>query len=393
MGRLLLVSRLAARDLRRRPAQAALLLLAITAATTTLTLGLVLHGVISKPYQSTREATAGPDVVASVAPPPVGGQAADLAGLKALTDAPGVVGHSGPYPYTQAAVEAYGVTATAWTQGRDTAPALVDQPKLTEGSWVRDGGAVIEASFAAALGIGAGDRITLGGRSFRVAGVAVTAASTPYPKVCFAPCWFGAAADAAERNAANRPANGPVMSQAGPPPNAFRPGPTDLVWLTEADARSLVPQRVSLAYVVNLKLADPPGAQAFVKAHLPDGPGAAVVAWQDILEGHSWLVETKQDALLVGSWLLSLLALASIAVLVGAGWPTSSDASDCSKRSAAHQASSPPCSSPSTSSWPSWRRRLGWRSDGWQLRCSPIPVPGWSAARVRCRSPCQRSGW
>jgi predicted lysophospholipase L1 biosynthesis ABC-type transport system permease subunit len=186
MGRLLLVSRLAARDLRRRPAQAALLLLAITAATTPLTLGLVLHGVISKPYQSTREATAGPDVVASVAPPPVGGQAADLAGLKALTDAPGVVGHSGPYPYTQAAVEAHGVTATAWTQGRDTAPALVDQPKLTEGSWVRDGGAVIEASFAAALGIGAGDRITLGGRSFRIAGVAVTAASTPYRR-CASP--------------------------------------------------------------------------------------------------------------------------------------------------------------------------------------------------------------
>src|SRR6266511_2566017 len=224
MGRLLIVGRLAARDLRRRPAEAALLLLAITAATTTLTLGLVLHGVITEPYQSTREATAGPDVVASVAPPPVGGQPADLAGLKALADAPGVLGHTGPYPYTQAAVEANGVTATAWTQGRDTSAAPVDQPKLTEGSWVRDGGAVIEASFATALGIGAGDRITLGGRSFHVAGVAVTAASTPYPKVCFAPCWFGVAADAAERNAANRSVNGPVRSQAGPPPNAFRPG-------------------------------------------------------------------------------------------------------------------------------------------------------------------------
>ena len=65
MGRVLLVFRLAARDLLRRPAEAALLLIAITAATTTLTLGLVLHGVTSKPYQTTREATAGPDVVAS----------------------------------------------------------------------------------------------------------------------------------------------------------------------------------------------------------------------------------------------------------------------------------------------------------------------------------------
>jgi hypothetical protein len=72
MGRVVLVCRLAARDLRRHPAEAALLLLAIMAATTTLTLGLVLHGVTSKPYQSTREATAGPDVVAGVDPPPAG---------------------------------------------------------------------------------------------------------------------------------------------------------------------------------------------------------------------------------------------------------------------------------------------------------------------------------
>ena len=44
-----------------------LLLLAITAATTTLTLGLALHGVTSQPYQQTRAATAGPDVVAYAA--------------------------------------------------------------------------------------------------------------------------------------------------------------------------------------------------------------------------------------------------------------------------------------------------------------------------------------
>jgi ABC-type lipoprotein release transport system permease subunit len=318
MGRFLLVGRLVARDLRQRPAEAALLLIAITAATATLTLGLVLHGVTDKPYQRTRGATAGPDVVASVAPPPFAGQPADLAGLKALANAPGVVGHSGPYPYTQAVVNAHGVSATAWAQGRDTTPAPVDQPKLTEGSWVRDGGVVVEASFADALGIGAGDSITLDGRSFWVVGVAATAASTPYPNVCFAPCWFGAAANAAERNAANPPANGPVRSQAGPPANAFRPGPTGLVWLTEADARGLVPQPESLAYVVNLTLAVPARAQAFVKAHLPDDPEApAVAAWQDILAGHDQVFENKQDALLVGSWLLGLLALASIAVLVG----------------------------------------------------------------------------
>ena len=64
MSKLLIIGRLARRDLRRRPAQAALLLLAITAASGTLTMALVLHGVTSHPYARTRAATSGPDVVA-----------------------------------------------------------------------------------------------------------------------------------------------------------------------------------------------------------------------------------------------------------------------------------------------------------------------------------------
>jgi putative ABC transport system permease protein len=65
MAKLLLITRLATRDLRHRPAETVLLLVAIVAATATMTLGLVLHGVTSSPYQQTRAATAGPDVVAS----------------------------------------------------------------------------------------------------------------------------------------------------------------------------------------------------------------------------------------------------------------------------------------------------------------------------------------
>ncbi len=220
MGRIRLVGRLAARNLRRRPVEAALLILAITAATATLTLGLVLHGVTNDPYQNTRQATAGPDVVASVAGDAVIGQPADLAGLEALTDAPGVIDHSGPFPVVGAELEADGVTgsrrtprgevvggaAGVWAVGRDPAAASVDQPELTQGTWVRDGGAVVEAGFADALDVGEGDQITLKtrlctlqtptklpdchvatDRSFRVVGVAVTAAARPYPGVCFAP--------------------------------------------------------------------------------------------------------------------------------------------------------------------------------------------------------------
>jgi hypothetical protein len=46
----------------------------------------------------------------------------------------------------------------------------VDQPELTQGSWVQDGGVVIEAAFANALGVGAGDQIALNGHSFQSSG-------------------------------------------------------------------------------------------------------------------------------------------------------------------------------------------------------------------------------
>ncbi|TMR09463.1 FtsX-like permease family protein [Nonomuraea turkmeniaca] len=334
MGRILLICRLAVRDLRRRPAEAALLLVAMTSATATLTLALALQGVTGQPYQSTREATAGTDVVASVAAPPSGGQPADLAALKALARAPGVAGHSGPFPYTQAPLEVNGITASAWAQGRDTAAATVDQPKLTEGSWVRDGGVVVEAAFAQALGVGAGDRITLDGRSFEVAGVAVTASVPPYPKVCFAPCRFGAASEAAENTSQPGPEGGPEGGpesgpesgpeggpESGPPPGARERvalGPGGLIWLTEADVRGLVPTARSLAYVMNMKMADPAAAPAFVSARWSrEFATPALASWQDILYGHARVAEWKQTTMMLASWLLGLLALASIAVLVG----------------------------------------------------------------------------
>src|SRR5580700_9087098 len=68
MGVPLLVWRLAVKDIRHRPAQALLLLLAITAGAATLTLGLSLQGTTNNPFARTRAATNGPDVVASVFP-------------------------------------------------------------------------------------------------------------------------------------------------------------------------------------------------------------------------------------------------------------------------------------------------------------------------------------
>ena len=297
MGRILLVGRLAVRDLRRRRIEAALLLLAIMAATTTLTLGLVLRDAASDPYQSTREATNGPDVVASVSQP------AELSGLEELASAPGVIDHSGPYPVTPADLQASGRTSDVQAVGRDAAPASVDQPELIQGSWVSDGGVVVEAAFANALDARVGDPVTLDGRSFDVVGVAVTAAMPPYPEAsCIVPpgCASGAT---------------PEELSELPPGLLQNPG---LVWLTEADVRSLTPDPDSLAYVMNLKLADPDVAQAFVDANPPKSLDAPRLAsWEEILEEATELARDAQILLLIGAWLLGLLAVASLSVLVG----------------------------------------------------------------------------
>ena len=299
MGRILLVGRLAVRDLRRRRIEAALLLLALMAATTTLTLGLVLRDAASDPYQSTREATNGPDVVAGVSQP------TEISGLLEMASAPGVIDHSGPYPVTPAELQASGRTSDVQAVGRATGPASVDQPELIQGSWVSDGGVVVEAAFANALDVRVGDPVALDGRSFEVVGVAVTAATPPYPGVnCIVRvgCVSGATPD-------------DLADAELPPGLLLNPG---LVWLTEADVRNLTPDPDSLSYVINLKLADPDEARAFVDTNLPESPDAPRLAsWENILEEATELARDTQILLLIGSWLLGLLAVASLSVLVG----------------------------------------------------------------------------
>lgn len=283
------------------------MLLAITAATATLTLGLALHGVTTNPYQRTRAATAGPDVVASLlnlaAPPKVRKHAhrathetvfgnsflpsaKRTADLNALAHAPGVSAHSGPYPLAWATLRAHGLTAGVAAEGRDRAAAKVDQPLLTQGSWVGNGDAVVEQGYAVALGIHVGNVITLNGRRFRVSGLAVTAAVPEYPSAEFA---FGG----------------------DPFPH---PG---LIWVTRTDAQRLAAPAgtLPLSYILNLRLRDPATATAFVDARL-NSP-LSLISSQNILQKDAKLITVEQLALSVGSWLLGLLAVASLAVLVG----------------------------------------------------------------------------
>jgi putative ABC transport system permease protein len=302
MSKIRLIGRLAARDLRRRPGSAALLVLAITAATATLSLGLVLHGVTSQPYQHTRAATNGPDVVAQVnglnfGPhgPGQTNQAQLAAEITSLMRAPGVTGHSGPYPVASAIVRAGGRTADVEAEGRAQAPASIEQPKLTAGSWVRGGGIVFERTFAEALGVGVGDRVTLDGRAFRVTGIAVTAAGLPYPNLCYYPggnCVFALPARSID---------------------------IGFAWVTEPDARALASAQAPLSYFLNLKLKDPATAPAFASAHgnQPSPSSPVLIPWQAIQSSAGLLVLDEQQVLAPGAVLAALLAVASVAVLAG----------------------------------------------------------------------------
>jgi putative ABC transport system permease protein len=313
VGKIRLIGRLVRRDLRRHPGPAVLLVLAITAATATLTLGLVLHGVTNQPYLQTRAATNGPDVTGmifgfnplSTAPgngapkqsPVTYAQVA--AEVRTLTHAPGVTGYSGPYPVASVALRYRGIIAPVEAEGRAQAPASIDRPKVITGTWVRPGGVVLERTFAEALGAGVGDQVTLDGRPYRVVGIAVTAAGLPYPNMCYGP----------GGNCVYDLQDSQVPSDAN---NGF-------AWLTEPDARSLGSAAAPLSYFLNLKLKNPATAPAFANRY---GNGASfsvpsLIPWQAIQTGSGLLVQDEQSVLSPGAWLAGLLAIASVAVLAG----------------------------------------------------------------------------
>lgn len=282
MGRLVLIARLVLADLRRHPAQAAMLVLAVTAATATLALGLSLSGASRALYEQTRAATAGPDVVA------LSGDTgpAVTAALASLADAPEVVAHHGPYRIVYAGLTARGRTSNVVVHGFAETPGAVNRPLLTSGRWVRSGGTVLERGFATALGVGAGDRVTIAGRSYPVVGIAVTAATSIYP---------GAA-------------------QIGPYGGGSDYG--GLAWMTRSDARTLAASHdLPVTTALDLQLRDPAATEAFRDAHRDSPVRINFRSWQFTAEQDMVILKDSRPILVVGSWLLSFLAITGVAAL------------------------------------------------------------------------------
>jgi putative ABC transport system permease protein len=308
VGKLILVFRLAARDVRRHVAQAALLLLAIAMAAATLTMALAMNGVTSKrPYAATRAATKGPDVVAYLSGP---------SHAKSLIDTSSVGASSGPYPVVSGVIRFDGRIADVLAEGRSVAPAAVDQPLPTAGTWVRPGGVVLERTFADALGVSVGDHVTIDRKPFIVAGIAVTAAQSPYPNLCNGTLLASTSAASKFSNACPPSFNIPFLALPGHRALSSSDD-VGLIWMTESDAIGLTSSENPLTtYVLNLKLTKPDEAQAFAFEHFQSNP-LAVSTWEGLAAEDAILVQDGHGVIQPGAVLLALLAIASVAVLVG----------------------------------------------------------------------------
>ncbi|MFF3504399.1 FtsX-like permease family protein [Streptomyces sp. NPDC003247] len=281
MGHLLLMWRLVARDMRRRPGEAVMFLLAVTTATASLTLGLATTDAVATAYLKTRAATAGPDITAiTTATDP-----SDLAGRLAHT--PGVAALADPVFAFDTTVRAHGRSAHSSVEGRDGSPSAVDRPLVTSGTWVRSGGAVVERGFAQALGVRVGDRVTIGGRGYPVVGIAISAATPVYP-------W----SDWAQG-----------------------PGPSDYggrIWLTTADTRAAAGDTAGV-YLIHVKLSDPAATLRWRDTVFTPGlRGDSWVNthhWQGVLLTDSNMIRNTRPALVVGGWLLAVAAIVTLAAL------------------------------------------------------------------------------
>jgi putative ABC transport system permease protein len=289
MRSLRLAARLARGNLRRRPAQALLLLLALTIATGVLGVAASVYGSADAPWGRVWRATRGFHVSLGVYHPPdepgnhafvqeLRGQAARLA------TAPGVVGVGGPWTHLYGSVAVAGGEEDLTAEIRDPGPYAVDQPLVTSGRWLGEGGGVVlESGLAATLHAGPGDTVTIQGRPVPVRGVAATVSRGRFPL--------------------SRPAQ---------------------VWVTPETARQLRDLGMTEeGFELQLRLADPGDAAGFVAAHRSleaTDPSSSVISyletWQQRRADSHSDIDILAGTLFAAGGLIAILTVATAAVLI-----------------------------------------------------------------------------
>ena len=200
--------RLARRNLYRRPAQAALVLLTLTLATGVFGVGMAVRGSADAPWDRVWNATNGFHVSASYY------RQGNLAGadlnlpkvrrtFAALAAAPGVRAVGGPWLDLDGRLDvgSHGGYEDLTAEVRDPGRSSVDQPLLTAGSWLASDsdGIVLEQGLASALHAHPGDQVRINGHRFTVRGAAMTVSQGRFPLSLPALIWVTPATGALMR--------------------------------------------------------------------------------------------------------------------------------------------------------------------------------------------------
>lgn len=282
-----LASRMAWKNVRRRPGQAALLLLTLTIATATVGVAQWLTGSADGPWDRVWAKTNGFHVqVTYYAEPGKPHSREDLDQARrdvlSLARAPGVVAAGGPFLSLDGTLNVAGEDEEVTAEIRSPENSPVDQPLITDGRWLGSGqGIVLEDGLARTLHIGAGDAVSIQGHRFPVRGVAMTVSQGRFPLTVPA-----------------------------------------LVWVTPDTA--MIMRRLGMSidgFDMELRLADPASASAFVAAHrsIAVNPGTATVdleTWEERRAASHSDIDTLAAALFGAGLIIALLTIATAAVIV-----------------------------------------------------------------------------
>jgi putative ABC transport system permease protein len=265
------LAKLAFAGIRSRLLASALTILLSAAAAATIVLTLEVGATTRDPWQRTFDAANGAHVIATA---PSEAEARTVAAL------PGVAEHDSPVPRATVATAA----------GNDQlelaglrAPARIDTPLRTAGSDMREGGIVLERSFAEALGLPVGETIRLAGAAgpvgLPVVGTAISPSQPRYP--------------------------------------LRRPG---LAWVTRATLARIAPDSGRWRWTQAIRLPDPATAPTFAARAAASSPAGAVgvETWED--QRAYALADARTTGIILSAYTIVLLAVvfAVVAILVGA---------------------------------------------------------------------------
>jgi putative ABC transport system permease protein len=287
-----LITRLAWRNLRKRPGQAVFLLLVMCLSTTTVSLGLAINETGKEPWLRLHNSINGYHVQAFAAyhtweelnlprlpiPDPVNVARAEHQ-LAGGARAPEVSAGSGPWPLllvTEARVGGLGMVINV--EVRDPKPATVSHPVVVSGQWLdeSDDVVVLEDGVASLLKVKPGDEVTFAGQRLRVRGSAMTTSIPRYPMQFPATVW------------ANR----------------------------ATAAKLLAAGAIPLGATLELRLARAEDAAAFVAAHTPTYGRPNLMQTWERARNRAGVLDMFAVAFTLLAILLAGLTIATAAVLV-----------------------------------------------------------------------------